>query len=107
MPRALTDLDARWVGEKLPDGTILRYGVTFDCPHCDGGTRLGVCFRPVIRVEGQAPEDELWSQHPGLKTWSRDPLTKELSNLTLTPSIDAETNHGHWHGFVTDGMTNP
>ena len=90
----------------MPDGTILRYGVTFDCPHC-GAQRLGVCFRPVIRVTGQAPEDELWSQHPGLRTWTRDSNTTELANLTLTPSIDAETNHGHWHGFITGGQVNP
>jgi hypothetical protein len=94
------------VGEKLADGTILRYGVTFDCPHC-GETRLGVCFQPVIRVTGAAPGDELWSQHPGLRVWRRDPATNDFSDLTLSPSIDAETNHGHWHGHITQGQVDP
>jgi hypothetical protein len=39
-----------------------------------------------------------------MKRWHRSGETFET--LTLTPSIDT-SEHGHWHGNVTDGEVSP
>jgi len=93
----LIELNPRWTG--FPDGHI-RFGLTFDCPHCKT-QRLGVVFANPIDPEGWI---ERGVAMPKAECkWSR--TGESFETLTLTPSIDSSRIDfgGHWHGFITNG----
>lgn len=103
----LVDLDLRWM--VLRDGGDV-VGITFRCPHCpvgergDGTTFLGVMFAQLIDRDQLDVDEKAWptfmAAHPDRKFWQR--TGEAFDALTLTPSVDA-SQHGHWHGFVTNG----
>lgn len=91
----LTDLDPRWYTVR---GS--RVGMTFDCPHCAGGSRLAVALHldgtnmdpdPANPQQFEAGE-HVWTITGGAG----------FADMSLTPSIDASSS-GHWHGHITDG----
>lgn len=101
----LTELDPHWIG--LCPGHA--WGLSFVCPCCARNgkeDRIAVFFDEAIglqlleRVIGRAVINheamELLSKHK----WHREGET--FDTLTLTPSVDA-SEHGHWHGFITNG----
>jgi hypothetical protein len=98
----LTDLNPRWAadydiligGAVVHDADRKGMAISFDCPCCLGATRLCVFFANPI--DGKPPSDDYDSTH----LWTRTGETFE--NLQLSPSIDA-SEHGHWHGWITDG----
>lgn len=90
----LSELDPHWVG--LMPGHA--WGITFLCPHCRK-TRIGVAFDVPIGAE--KIEDVINRMAFKGKTWHRDGDTFET--LNLSPSIDTQTDHGHWHGHVKNG----
>jgi hypothetical protein len=97
----LNDLVPRWVGERGAnghwDGHLYIYdtersgmGITFDCPlHLKH--RLAVMFANPIDGGTPMTDHNLW-QRTG----------ETFDDLTLSPSIDA-SQHGCWHGFITNG----
>jgi hypothetical protein len=95
----LAELNPRWGidADIVIGGTSQRFdnrtgmAVTFDCPCCRK-TRLAVWF--ANPVDGGPPTDD------ATNLWQRAGDT--FDSLTLTPSVDA-SEHGHWHGFVTNG----
>lgn len=93
----LTELEPHWVG--LAPGHAI--GVTFLCPHCRN-VRLGVLFD--VPIGGEILDNfiglRLAASHIDDKHWHREGETFET--LTLTPSVDT-SQHGHWHGFITNG----
>ena len=100
----LIDLQPHWI--VLPNANE-KYGVTFRCPHCPPGERgettyLGVWFAQPLDPDNHP--DINWPDymltHPERKYWQRTGETFET--LTLWPSVDA-SQHGHWHGFVSNG----
>lgn len=103
----LTELEPRWVGFTIPEGTA-RIGVGFLCPHCKD-QRLVVFFRPFIDPSDivrlalwklpDAPDPNTGVIRP-VHWWAR--TGEDFDTLTLTPSVDA-SNHGHWHGFIQNG----
>ena len=120
----LADLNPKWFAEEGRQGQ----GVLFDCPSCRAGVclgavpaqpyRLAVAFSPpldggapftlgkmrVLFEVMQAADGEEWTGRiipPGV-IWGRTGDTFET--LTITPSVDASAS-GHWHGFVTAGVT--
>lgn len=97
----LIELDPRWIGEKGRNGM----GITFDCPCCNGETRIGVYFKNP--VDGGAPrtvEQRTFKDKNGKvkvqPLWQRTGNTFDV--LTLKPSINASEDK-HWHGHVTNG----
>lgn len=93
----LTDLNPRWTG--FPYGSI-RFGVTFDCPHCKT-QRIGVMFSNPIDPERWIERGVTMPQ--AQCKWTRS--GENFDTLTLTPSIDSSQIDfgGHWHGFITNG----
>lgn len=109
----LVDLAPKWAvdGDIVIGGQRVHYegrrgmGITFACPHCvalhpgvleRGGavTFLGVWFsNPIDGLPPESGASYLW-QRTG----------ESFDTLTLSPSIDAQTNHGHWHGFIQNGV---
>jgi uncharacterized protein DUF6527 len=89
----LVDLAPHWIGY----GTIL-IGVSFLCPHCRT-QRLAILFKNAIDPEGWLSKGV--TRHHDPNEWERTGDTFET--LTLRPSIDTAF-HGHWHGFVTNGI---
>lgn len=68
-------------------------GIRFDCPiHRGGDCLLGVDFANPI--DGGPPSES------DRYKWNRTGET--FDTLTLTPSVDA-SQHGCWHGFITNG----
>ena len=104
----LTELDPHWVG--LAPGHAI--GLTFLCPCCRE-CRIGVPFDVAIGGEklesiiGRDLTVNLHREQAALankkneKHWHREGET--FDTLTLPPSIDA-SQHGHWHGFITNGQ---
>lgn len=90
----LTDLNPRWLAEDGRRGQ----GIAFDCPHCPRGrgykARVTVFFENPLDGKSPAPDRDAY--------WHR--MGDDFTNITLTPSIDG-SDHGHWHGHVTDGET--
>lgn len=106
----LIDLKPCWVaGLNAPDGA--KQGVSFECPCCNGSTRLAIFFTPTIcgnppvDVGGIARNewckaDHLSDHHIGSILWQRTGDTFET--LTLSPSVDCSA-WKHWHGWVQGG----
>lgn len=93
----LIDLEPRWYSAK---GDHQRHGITFDCPCCNGSTRLAI----ATHVDGTNfdPEpDNPQCFEAGEKVWNVVGGST-FEDMSLTPSIDA-SKHGHWHGHVTNG----
>lgn len=96
----LTELNPRWcMDADIVIGGVNRHyeerhgmAITFDCPHCRK-ERLGVWFANPI--DGLPPTDD------AAHLWQRSGETFET--LSLSPSVDASA-HGHWHGFITNGV---
>lgn len=102
----LTELDPRWM--VLRDGGDA-VGLTFRCPHCPPGERgattyLGVMFAQTVDRDQLNVDEKEWptymATHPDAKFWTRTGDT--FDTLTLSPSVDV-SQHGHWHGFVSQG----
>lgn len=96
----LNELNPKWIALKENGDAI---GVTFLCPHCRQ-VHVGVYFAQPVDIDGVLGIDPslplFIAQHPENLYWQRNGDTFEA--LTLTPSIDT-SQHGHWHGFVTNG----
>jgi len=99
----LVDLDPRWIAVAGDD----RVGITFRCPHCPSGERGETTFLGIFFVEPIDPNQHVdidWPnymlQHPASRFWHR--IGETFEQLTVTPSVDA-SQHGHWHGFITNG----
>lgn len=103
----LTELEPRWIHPNL---------FVFLCPHCR--TILLTCKNSPMRMQEQFDlfEKEFgvpWPQMivPGEPdfSWSisgtvpADPRAAFVTDLTVTPSIDASKS-GHWHGNITNGV---
>ena len=103
----LSDLEPRWIGFEIPEGSA-RIGVGFLCPHCRE-QRLVVFFKPfldpcdIVRLAlwklPDAPNPNT-GEIKSVNYWGR--TGDDFETLTLTPSVDASA-HGHWHGFITNG----
>lgn len=91
----LTELEPRWFTQANNPDIV---GITFNCPCCNGKTRLGILFIEEIDRD-KLPNDTHWSIK-GIK-WHREGETFET--ISLTPSIDA-SKWGHWHGHITNGQ---
>lgn len=103
----LTDLRPRWVadydiligGHVVHDEDRVGMAISFNCPHCvklgvKNPTRLGVFF--VNPIDGKPHTDDQDLSH----LWTR--TGNSFADLSLHPSIDA-SQHGHWHGWITNG----
>lgn len=106
----LSSLKPKWVTlQNWSSPSKFYVGLTFLCPHCSADLpehgqerrqRLAVSFRPPID-----PDDiEAKFLVPLLTTgaeWTRM-AGDTFDTITLAPSINTE-QHGHWHGFITNG----
>lgn len=99
----LTELDPRWwaLHSVATGSDTIKLGLTFECPcGCKGTereTRLGVPIDPPIDPQ-RLLQNTTWIGYPTM--WKRG--GESFDALTLTPSIDA-SQHGHWHGHITNG----
>jgi hypothetical protein len=102
----LIDLEPRWIHPNL---------FVFRCPHCR--TMFLACKNIEMKHKEQRELFEkefgddwnhlvIWDEWD--KCWSisgtvpRDPKAAFVTDLTVTPSIDASKS-GHWHGNITNG----
>lgn len=103
-PRRFTTAGAEVTGSKID------VGITFDCPCCvgtDRAMRLAVHvsppWDPLHQVDAWLQGNASLLYPNDRKVWGR--AGDDWDSLTLTPSIDA-SQHGHWHGFITNGEIN-
>ncbi len=106
----LTDLSPRWAVDAdiviggVPQHFEGRHGmaISFECPCCFdpakgfSRTRIAVWFENPIDGLPKADETDKW--------WAR--VGDTFETLSLIPSIDA-SGHGHWHGFIKNGILLP
>ncbi len=102
----LIDLEPRWIDPNL---------FIFLCPHCRKVWLVCKNIEMSLRDQRELFKKEFGEDsnlivvpdRPEM-AWSisgtvpADPKAAFVTNLTVTPSIDASTS-GHWHGHITDG----
>jgi hypothetical protein len=97
----LSELNPRWIGCLWDCLKGIKFGITFDCPHCRD-QRLAILFKNPFGDLEKLPL-ALWAdprKDQAANLWEREGETFEL--ISLSPSIDAGP-FGHWHGFITKG----
>ena len=106
----LTDLEPRWIHPNL---------FVFLCPHCRNvyltcrniQMSHGEQFAIYEREFGEDWNTLVVPTNPAA-VWTiagtvpSDPKAAFVTDLTVTPSIDA-SNSGHWHGTITNGQISP
>src|SRR5438034_8492417 len=85
-PVRLIDLNPRWIASLWDALNGIRFGITFECPHCRD-IRLAVFFDPPFGQMEKLPL-ALWAdpRNTMKNIWKRSGETMET--LTLVPSIN-------------------
>ena len=104
IPRSLVELEAEFA-VNVADGRIGRSdslsdadGVMFLCPKCFSANNGAVgTHRVVCWFRGRVANDV----KPGPGRWA--PSGSNMSDLSLSPSVQLTGGGCDWHGFVTNG----